>query len=81
MRISVLSYGLKYLTNFFLMLAVLSADIFVTVFNPRVELFWLKSEVFLFKNTYLLFYNGILQQIPTFGSDMYIKKQENNYKY
>jgi hypothetical protein len=39
----------------------------VTVFNPRVELFWLKSEVFLFKNTYLFFYNGILQQIPTFG--------------
>jgi hypothetical protein len=24
----------------------------MTVFNPRVELFWLKSEV-LFKNTYL----------------------------
>jgi hypothetical protein len=35
MRISVLSYGLKYRTNFFLMLVVLSADIFEKLVASR----------------------------------------------
>jgi hypothetical protein len=35
MRISVLSYGLTYLTNFFLMLTVLSADIFEKLVASR----------------------------------------------
>jgi hypothetical protein len=44
MRISVLSYGLKYRTNFFLMLVVLSADIFEKLVASRSGQVWTGVE-------------------------------------